>query len=760
MPELLIELLSEEIPARMQAGAAADLKRLVCDGLKKKNLTFAKAEAYATPRRLALAVDGIPDRQPDISEERKGPQVGAPEKAVEGFLKSVGFSSPDQCETREIKGKTFYFAAREKKGRNSAEVLPSLLIQAILDVVWPKSMRWHNSSFVWVRPLHNILGIFDGKLLENGQGGLALGFGPRSTGFRPYGAPIRMDDFGKEELIIDFTNTTSGHRFLSPGPIEVKDFADYRDKLNAAHVILEPSRRRELIETAAKALASEAGLALRDDPGLLDEVSGLVEWPVVMIGDIGAEFMDLPDQVLVTAMRHHQKYFSCLDDNGKLAAKFVMVAGTQATDGGAAIIAGNERVLRARLADAKFFWDQDRKTSLESRFSKLENVAFHVGLGSIARKVEMMEGLVKSIVKSTGADLRRAEQAARLCKSDLVSEMVIEFPELQGIMGRYYALEDGEADEVADAIAEHYSPIGPNDECPSKPVSVTVALAEKIITLVGFFSIDEKPTGSKDPFALRRAALGVIRLILENKLRLPLRETFNNVHALFEDEYDKGTYRFSSGPEKVSETGSGFQPTKSVKILSADTLEKDLLAFFADQLKDLLAFFADRLSVHLKKEGVRFDLIDAVFALGDDDLVRVLARVAALGAFFESDDGDHLLTAYKRAANILRIEEKKDDKTYSGDVNVKLFDQQEEKDLAKNLDTALPKIAKALESEDFAAAMAALAGLRLPIDDFFDHVTVNCDDGGLRENRLKSLARIRDGMNRVADFSRIEGGGH
>jgi glycyl-tRNA synthetase beta chain len=713
MPELLLELLSEEIPARMQARAADDLKRLVCDGLGKAGLDYSSAEAFATPRRLALVVDGIPEKQPDVAEERKGPQVSALEKAVEGFLKSVGLDSVDQCEQREIKGRTFYFAVKEKKGRNSAEVLPSLLIQAIMDVVWPKSMRWHNSSFIWVRPLHNILGIFDGKLLENGQGGLALGFGPRSAGFRPLGASIRIDDFGKEELILDFTNKTAGHRFLSPDSFTVKDFADYRQKLNDAHVILEPARRRELIETRAKALAKEAGYELRDDQGLLDEVAGLVEWPVVLVGDIDAEFLDLPDEVLVTAMRHHQKYFSCLDGSGNLAAKFVMVAGTKATDGGKAILAGNERVLKARLADAKFFWNQDRKKKLKDFLPALQDRIFHAKLGSMADKVSRLEKLAGVLAKSIpGCDANAAKRAARLAKADLASEMVGEFPELQGVMGRYYALADGETDEVAAAVRDHYAPAGPNDACPDRPVSVAVALADKIDSLVGFFAIDEKPTGSKDPFALRRAALGVIRLILENKLRLPLLGAFE-----------------AAGAKK-------------------------------DSGKDLLAFFADRLKVHLKNKGVRFDLIDAVFALGDDDLVRVLARVEALGRFLATGDGEHLLTAYKRAANILRIEEKKDDKTYSGKVNVKLFDQKEEKDLAKNLDTALPEIAKALKSEDFAAAMTALAGLRRPIDDFFDHVTVNCDDGKLRQNRLKSLALIRDGMNLVADFSRIEGGGH
>ncbi len=695
MAELLLELLSEEIPARMQSRAAEDLKRLVTKGLKDAGLDHSNAEAYATPRRLALVVDGIPEKQPDVAEERKGPQVSAPEKAVEGFLKSVGLDSVDQCETREIKGRTFYFAVSEKKGEATISVLAELFNNVFSAFPWPKSMRWGSNNQRWVRPLHSVLCLFDGKTVSFSFAGVVSGA------------------------------QTPGHRFLSPGTIEVTGFADYRDKLNAAHVIVEPARRRELIETRAKALAGEAGFTLRDDPGLLDEVAGLVEWPVVMIGDIGAEFMDLPDEVLVTAMRHHQKYFSCLDADGNLAPKFIMVAGTIAADGGKAILAGNERVLSARLADARFFWDQDRRKKLKDFLPALGERVFHAKLGSMAEKVTRMEKLAAHLAESIpGCDAEKAKRAAHLAKADLACEMVGEFPELQGVMGRYYALDDGEMGEVAVAVADHYAPAGPNDACPDAPLSIAVALADKIDSLVGFFGIDEKPTGSKDPFALRRAALGVIRLILENKLRLPLATPIVEAHRLF-------------GKKLV---GVSDEPTV---------------------LSDLLTFFAGRLKVNLKDKGVRHDLIDAVFASGGKvDLVSVVARVEALGTFLKSGDGDNLLTAYKRAANIVRIEEDKKDEAYSGNVKTELLKQQEEKDLRKNLDATLPKIVKALKSEDFAAAMTAMSGLRRPIDDFFDNVTVNAKDEKLRENRLILLKLIMLVMNQVADFSRIEGGGH
>ena len=510
MAELLVELFSEEIPARMQARAAEDLKRLVTQGLKEANLAFDSAAAYATPRRLALVVDGLPQQQPDLSEEKKGPKVGAPEQALNGFMKANGLDSIDQAEVRETPKGNFYFAVRHVAGRSSAEVLPEVLSKAFGDLPWPKSMRWGSDSRRWVRPLHGILAIFDGKALE---GSFAMA----------------------EGRALAFGNKATGHRFLAPEPFEVSGFADYRGRLRAAKVILDPAERRGIIAEQCNELAGVAGVSLKDDPGLLDEVTGLVEWPQVLMGRIDEGFMDLPAEVLSTTMRSHQKYFSTEKGDGALADRFLLVSNMDAPPGGdlaKTIVAGNERVLRARLADARFFWDQDRKASLSSRVPALEEIVFHARLGTVAEKVSRLQSLAVAISAHVpGADRDQVRSAARLAKADLVTGMVGEFPELQGIMGRYYALNDGEAPAVTEAVAEHYAPLGPNDACPSAPVSVCVALADKIDTLVGFWAIDEKPTGSKDPYALRRAALGVIRLIVENKLRLPLARIFATAQA-------------------------------------------------------------------------------------------------------------------------------------------------------------------------------------------------------------------------------------
>ncbi|MCH7865983.1 MAG: glycine--tRNA ligase subunit beta, partial [Proteobacteria bacterium] len=516
---------------------------------------------------------------------------------------------------------------------------------------------------------------------------------------------------------------------------------------------------RAKIENDAKELAKGEGFELKDDPGLLDEVTGLVEWPVVLMGGIDKAFMELPPEVLTTVMRHHQKYFALLDKKGGLAPRFIVVANTEASDEGKAIIAGNERVLRARLADAKFFWDQDRKRTLESRVDGLKDRVFHAKLGSVLDKVERVAVLAGALAEPCGADAGDAKRAARLAKADLSTEMVGELPELQGVMGRYYALADGEKPEVAAAVAEHYSPQGPNDSCPSAPLSVAVALADKIDSLVGFWAIDEKPTGSKDPYALRRAALGVIRLILENELRMGLITVIKNAHAFLEDPIDKGTVRVSTfedhtgevtvSPKTVTEGGSSFELKESHKISSADDVSDSLLSFFADRLK-----------VHLRGKDVPHDHIDAVFALGgEDDLVRLLARVDALGQFLKTDDGGNLLTAYKRAANIVRIEEKNDAKRYNGEVDENRLELKEEKSLHKELKSTAPEIAQALKDEDFHAAMGLLAGLRKPVDDFFDHVTVNCEDGELRENRLRLLSEISSALDDVADFSKIQEAG-
>ncbi len=680
MAELLLEILSEEIPARMQARAADDLKRLVTQGLKDAGLDFSKAEAFATPRRLALVVDGLPEKQPDVSEERKGPRADAPEKAIAGFKGSLPKGA--KIEEREAKKGTFLFATVEIKGRATTEILPELFNTAFQGFPWPKSMRWGTNSQRWVRPVHGLLCVFDGRVVDN----VAYGNEPAS-------------------------NMTQGHRFLSGGPIKgVTDFTDYREKLRAAKVMLDAPERKALINEQAAKLAKAEGLTVKNDEGLLAEVAGLVEWPVVLMGRIDTAFMDVPGEVLASAMRKHQKYFSCLDGGGNLANRFIVVANTEASDGGAAIVAGNERVLRARLSDAKYFWDQDRKRSLASRAPELSQIVFHAKLGNLDEKADRVQALATEIAAYVpGADRDKVRSAARLAKADLTSNMVGEFPELQGVMGRYYALNDGENAEVAEAIAEHYGPLGPNDACPAAPVAVCVALADKIDTLTGFWSIDEKPTGSKDPFALRRAALGVIRLILENDLRIPLAGIFEK-----------------------SKAGVG---------------------------EDLLSFFAGRLKVHLKEKGVRHDHVDAVFALGgEDDLVRLLSRVDALAIFIGSEDGGPLLTAYRRAANILRIEEKKDGGSHAGNADPALFDQDHERALYEVIGGVKPAIEAALSKERFVEAMLELSKLRDPVDAFFDHVTVNCEDADKRRNRLRLLSEIRSNMDAVADFSRIEGG--
>ena len=688
MPNLLLELLTEEIPARMQARAAEDLARLAGEKLTAAGLASTAIRSYVTPRRLVLAIDGLPDAQPDVTEERRGPRVGAPENAVQGFLKSAGIASLAECEQRDTGKGVFYFAVVKRAGKPTAEVLPELLRAALLDLPWPKSMRFPAASFRWVRPIERVLCLLGNAVL-----------------------PIALDG-------IPAGDSTRGHRFLSPDSFAVRDFADYQAKLRTAHVILDPAERRAAIADALKKSAKSAGLTLKDDPALLDEVTGLVEWPVVLVGSIDPASMKLPPEVLTTSMRAHQKYFACLDAKGELAPRFLIVSNMVTKDGGKAVVAGNERVLRARLSDARFFWEQDRKLPLSSRVPKLRERVFYKGLGTMEDKVTRLQALAVELARYIPGDHAEAvRSAAFLAKADLSTGMVGEFPELQGIMGRYYALHDGEEKAVADAIAEHYSPLGPHDRCPTAPVSVAVALADKIDSLVGFFSIGETPTGSKDPFALRRAALGAIRLILENALRIPLRTAFARSFDLGRDG-----------------------------------------GFARDPGDELLAFFADRLKVHLREKGVRHDLITAVFALaGEDDLVRLLSRVAALGKFLATDDGGNLLVAYRRAANIVRIEEKKDKVNYDGPADRKLLQMPEEKALAERLGSAAAKAGEALKREAFDDAMAALATLRGPVDEFFDRVTVNCEDRGLRANRLRLLSEIRATLNAVADFSEIEG---
>jgi glycyl-tRNA synthetase beta chain len=697
MPEFLLEMLSEDIPARMQAQAADDLKRVVTGCLSAAGLTFDAAYAHATPRRLALAIAGLSERSPNRTEERKGPRVGAPDGAIQGFLKSSGLSAIEEAEIRETDKGAVYFAVKRLPGLDTAELLVQAIQTATAEISWPKSMRWGDRRERWVRPLHQILAIYDGS--------------PLPVGAHPF-------DFAG---MTRFLNTTRGHRFLAPGAFAVADFADYERKLLEHFVVLDREKRKWRILGDAKRRAEERGLALVPDEPLLDEVAGLVEWPVALLGRIDDRFMDLPREVRRTTMRANQKYFTLETADGKPAPYFVIVSNMQTEDGGAAIVAGNERVLRARLSDARFFYDQDRKTPLADLRPKLAKIAFHAKLGTVLDRVERLASLAKAIapyVRAEDDTALHAIEAARLCKCDLVSGMVGEFPELQGVMGRYYALDEGAPEPVADAIRDHYKPLGPNDACPTAPVSVTLALAEKIDTLVGFFAIGETPTGSKDPFALRRAALGVIRLIVENGLRLELTPLFGAAVRLYAEQR-----RALPG---------------------------------VDVAGQLLPFFADRLKVALKERGVRQDLIDAVFALGgEDDLVRLLARVAALQAFLATEDGANLLTAYRRAANILKIEEKRDGASYDGPADPELFDTAEERTLAQAMDKASAAVESMIAQEDFVDAMGLYAELRPIVDAFFESVTVNSPHVAVRKNRLRLLSRIRGTLNKIADFSRI-----
>ena len=703
MPELLLELRSEEIPARMQSQAADALRQAVCDRLGAAGLTFDHAFATVSPRRLVLVVEGLPPKQPDRTEEKKGPKLGAPQQAIEGFLKANGFASADEAELRETPKGEFFFAVRHIAGQATAEVLPGLLAETIRAFGWPKSMRWAETDFRWVRPLQAVLAVFAGRRLD---GGLTL---------------------GDRELV--FTDRTCGHPFLAPDAFQVDGYGDYKARLERAYVLVNRDERRKAIVEQCSKLAHAAGLAVRDDGPLVEEVTGLVEWPEVLAGSIDDRFMALPDEVLSTSMRSHQKYFSLVEPDGSLAPRFLLVADMTAAEGSLRrrnIVGGNERVLRARLADAEFFWDQDRKQSLQSRVTALREIVFHARLGTVEDKVDRITALAVEIAKAVpDADVDRVRSAARLCKADLVTGMVGEFPELQGVMGRYYAQADGEQAEVARAIAEHYAPQGPNDLCPTAPVSVCVALADKLDTLVGMFAIDEKPTGSKDPFALRRAALGVIRLIVENELRLPLAALIRHGHAAV------------------------------CRLAQSSGLRSD-----GDEVTgDLVTFFADRLKVALREQGVRHDLIQAVFNLGgEDDLVRLLRRVEALEDFLKTDDGANLLVAYSRAVNIVRIEAKKDGEEIVGAVEPGVLEQAEEQNLFQALELVGDRAAAALDAEDFTRAMAALADLRQPVDAFFDAVTVNAAEARLRGNRLRLLARIGATLGQVADFSVIEGG--
>jgi glycyl-tRNA synthetase beta chain len=743
MPDLLLELFSEEIPARMQARAAEDLRKGVTDRLVEAGLVYEGAKAFVTPRRLALSVHGVPVRQPDIREEKKGPRVGAPEGAIAGFVKAAGLKSINDAKVQPDKKGDFYVAVIEKPGRAAIEVIGEILPAVIKGFPWPKSMRWGAPSaepgaLSWVRPLHSIVATFgpeteEPDIVSFEIGGIAAG------------------------------NVTCGHRFMAPQSFTVRRFDDYAAKLDQAKVVLDAERRREIIRTEAKQLAFAQGLEVVEDEALLNEVAGLVEWPVVLMGSFDQSFLQIPEEIIRATIRANQKCFVLRDAaHAKLVDKFLLVSNMEAADGGAAIVAGNERVIRARLSDARFFYQTDLKTKLEDRLPKFEHIVFHEKLGTQAERIERIERLAGELAPLVGADAVKAKRAARLCKADLLTEVVGEFPELQGLIGRYYAEAQGEDEAVAHAIEDHYRPKGPDDLVPSDPASVAVALADKIDTLVGFWAIDEKPTGSKDPYALRRAALGGIRIILDTELKLSLRNLLMDAGlAVSEHIRDPDLDRQFKAAAELDEALGG--DSRADEVMEGD------LARPSDQfgrsehktaaiLTDLLSFFADRLKVQLRDQGARHDLVDAVFALeGQDDLLLIVRRVDALGKFLDTEDGKNLLAGYKRAANIIRIEEKKDSRDYTGAPEPALYKQDEEKALARAIDAAKAEATRAVEKEDFAAAMTAMAKLRPSVDAFFDKVTVNVEDKVLRENRLKLLNEIRAATRAVADFSKIEG---
>jgi len=757
MPDLLLELFSEEIPARMQRQAAEDLKRLITNALVDRSLTYEGAQAFVTPRRLALHVVGLPAAQPTLREERKGPRVGAPEAAIQGFLKSAGLARiEDATIEKDSKKGEFYVASIEKPGRSTSEALTEIIPSVVRAFPWPKSMRWGNAStrpdaLRWVRPLRGIL----------------------CTLTTPHDAaevvPFAVDGIEAGEF-------TWGHRFMAPEPIDVRRYDDYVDALQKAKVVLDADRRKAIICEDAKNLAFAQGLTFVEDDGLLEEVAGLVEWPVVLMGEFEDNFLDIPPEVIRATIRANQKCFVLRSADGRLANRFILVANLIARDGGAAIAAGNARVVRARLSDARHFWltdlhdlpdYKDKATKpLDQRFAKLEalGIVFHEKLGTQAARIERIESLARELAPQVGADVELAARAARLAKADLVTEMVGEFPELQGLMGRYYATQQGEEASVADAIEEHYKPQGPSDRIPTSPVSIAVALADKLDTLGGFWAIDEKPTGSKDPFALRRAALGVIRIVIENGLRLPLTGPLNaaiwgallDVEFAREDEagavvQSLSKRGFPKGPEFDEIVGAVSRGARRAQIPDDARL--------AAITRSLLDFLADRLKVYLRDKGARYDLIDAVFALpGQDDLLTIVWRVEALGRLLDTEDGKNLLAGYRRAANILRAEEKKDGAgAFAGSHDPAKLALPAERDLADALAAAGAAARERIGREDFEGAMRPLASLRAPVDAFFLDVTVNADDPALRMNRLRLLSELRDAVHAVADFSKVAG---
>ena len=746
MAELLLELFSEEIPARMQARAAEDLKRLVTEGLGAQGLAAGEARAFATPRRLTLVVEGVPAKSPDISEERKGPRVNAPEQAIAGFVKSAGLRSIKDAQiVKDDKKGDFYVVRIERPGRTAREIVAEVVPAVAARFPWPKSMRWGSGRITWVRPLHSIVCLLDGKVV-----------------------PLAIED-------VEVGRLTRGHRFYGNAPFEVAGAADYAKALKSHKVILDSGERAELIAEQARALAREHKLALVEDEALLNENAGLTEWPTVLMGSFDEAFLDVPAECLMLSMKQHQKCFSLKHPRtGKLANRFLLVTNLTPKDGGAAIIAGNEKVIAARLSDARFFWEQDKKRPLDEMAAALAGITFHEKLGSQKERVERVAELAWQIAGAVDADKEDARRAAQLAKADLVSGMVGEFPELQGLMGRYYAEAAGAKPEIARAIELHYKPKGPSDTVPQleegDAVAVAVALADKLDTLVGFWAIGEKPTGSGDPYQLRRAALGVIRIVLENDLRLPLDRTLSIAslkvleasHKVIIENLAKSLVAMedATGVE-IKPENFGHFALKAANESSQNAAIAWLNAW-PSRKADLLSFFADRLKVHLREKGARHDLIDAVFSLGgQDDLALIVKRVEALGEFLKTDDGANLLIGVRRAVNILRDEEKKDKTSYAGIYDLDKLTAKEELALAAAIESVKQDTAAAINVESFAGAMRALAELRAPVDAFFDKVTVNVADGpdaaALRANRLALLSEIRAATLTVADFSKIAG---
>jgi glycyl-tRNA synthetase beta chain len=739
MPDLLLELFSEEIPARMQARAAEDLRKAVTDRLVEAGLVYDGAKAFVTPRRLALSVHGVPARQPDVREEKKGPRVGAPENAIAGFLKAAGLKSIADAKVQPDKKGDFYVAVIEKPGRPAIEVIGEILPAVIKSFPWPKSMRWGVESnepgaLGWVRPLHSIVATF----------------GPETED--PDIVPFAIDG-------IAASNETRGHRFLAPDPFTVRRLADYMQKLDHAKVVLDAERRRNIILTEAKQLAFAQGLELVEDEGLLAEVTGLVEWPVVLMGSFDEAFLRIPEEVIRATIRNNQKCFVLRDAaHAKLVNKFLLVSNMEAADGGKAIVAGNERVIRARLSDAKFFYETDLKTKLEDRLPKFKDIVFHEKLGTQAERIERIEHLAAELAPLVGADVEKARRAALLCKADLLTEVVGEFPEVQGTMGKYYAEAQGEDEAVAHAIEDHYKPKGPDDLVPSDPVSIAVALADKIDTLTAFRSVDEIPTGSRDPFGLRRAELGIVRVLEANDIRFDIRTVFQQKYvdlafkrANWDEDFRNDIIERNASDVEKGDENFAFQ-------LEHGLFGKFAVMWASATANESMLNLGERLIVLLRARGARHDLVHAVvFASIPKDIVSVIRRVEALGKFLDTEDGKNLLAGYKRAANIIRIEEKKDKREYAGAPEPRLYQLPEEKALAEAVTAAKSEAMRAVYTEDFEAAMRAMAKLRPYVDAFFDKVTVNVGDPALRENRLKLLNEIRAATRPVADFSRIEG---